>query len=113
MRKSIEFYCEAYDRFQNMKRTTGIREMAKILGVDPTTISRWERGHSPYTQFPKEYKTDLGEAKYMLEEGYTYAAVGRYLGVRPENLRKHFPGMGHPGKKMVVGEDEFSLDAYV
>ena len=112
-RKSIEFYCDAYDKFQKLRHNTGVREMAEILGVDPTTISQWRRGRTPYSQYSQTHRTTLNQAKHMLDEGYTYAAPARFLSVNPKTLRKHFPGMGHPGKKMEVGETEFSLDAYV
>jgi DNA invertase Pin-like site-specific DNA recombinase len=111
MRKSIEHYQQAYTKFKTLNDMMNRDELAKTLGVDPTTISAWRRGRTPDSHYGQVNKDVLDAAKNLLEQEYPYKEVARYLSVDYHTLQKHFPGMGWKGGP--VKRVEFSVDEYV
>jgi DNA invertase Pin-like site-specific DNA recombinase len=111
MKKSIEFYRDAYDKFTKMNGRMKRIEIARALDVDPATISAWKRGRLPDGVNTPLDKATLEAAESMLDEGYSYTATAKYLSVGVYTLRRHFPNKGYAnGGKLTV---DFSLDEYV
>ena len=110
-KKTIEFYRDAYREFKRIDTGQTCGQLAIRLGVDRTTISAWRRGRTPDSPQGPLDKETLEQAENMLNAGYSYSVVSRYLHVSTDAVRRHFPGKGW--KQGPFPKIEYSLDEYV